>query len=177
MNRPALFLDRDGVINVDHGYVGKIKDFVFMNGVFDFLRHAQNKGYRLIVVTNQSGVGRKYYSEQDFHEVMYWMIAELRKESIAIDGYYGCYYHDVAEDERYRRGSFFRKPNPGMIMDAAIQHRIDINRSIMIGDKKSDMLAAAAAGIPKRIWVSDDAIGGELGQVVPDLKAAQELIG
>lgn len=176
MNRPALFLDRDGVINVEKGYVGKIEDFEFMPHIFDFLHHARNKGYRLIVITNQSGVGRQYYSAEDFHTLMYWMIGELRKENIDIDGYYGCYYHDIAEDERYRRGSYYRKPNPGMILDAALQHRIDLSRSIMIGDKKTDMLAASAAGIPQRIWISDDVVGGELGTVVPDLQTAQELI-
>lgn len=176
MNRPALFLDRDGVINEDKGYVGRSEDFVFMPGIFDFLRDAQNKGYRLIVVTNQSGVGRKYYSAQDFTDLMYWMIAQLKKERICIDGYYGCYCHEVAEEEEYRRGSYYRKPNPGMILDASIQHRIDLTRSIMIGDKKNDMLAAAAAGISTRLWLTDNEVGGEIGTIVPDLRSAQMLL-
>lgn len=176
MKRPALFLDRDGVINVDKGYVGKIKDFVFMEGAFDFLRHAQNKGYRLIVVTNQSGVGRQYYTADDFNELMVWMIAELCKEGISIDGYYGCYFHEKAEDERYRRASYYRKPNPGMILDAAVQHNIDLSRSVMIGDKKSDMLAAQAAGVPQRLWLTDQAGDTDLGEVVYDLEMAGKLL-
>lgn len=176
MNRPALFLDRDGVINEDRGYVGRKEDFVFVPGIFDFLRHATHKGYRLIVVTNQSGVGRKYYSADDFTNLMTWMIAELCKEGINIDGYYGCYCHEVAEDKRYRRTSYFRKPNPGMILEASIQHRIDLSRSIMIGDKESDMLSAAAAGITRRLWVTKKAVDAELGTPAPNIQAAQKII-
>jgi len=176
MKRPALFLDRDGVINVEQGYVGKVEDFEFMPNIFDLLRHAQDKGYRLIVVTNQSGVGRQYYTAEDFHTLMQWMITALKKEHIVIDGYYGCYYHDIAEDERYRRSSFFRKPNPGMILDAAVQHQIDLTRSLMVGDKESDMQAAQSAGIPRRFWLTEKEEGAELATLVSDLAALQKLI-
>jgi len=176
MKKPAIFLDRDGVINEDHGYVGKKEDFIFMDGIFDFLHYVQNKGYRLIIVTNQSGVGRKYYSSEDFVNLMDWMILRLKKENIIIDGYYGCYYHDKAEDEVYKRSSFYRKPNPGMILEAAVRHNIDLEKSVMIGDKESDVLAGKAAGIPIRLWITKDKKDCDFAKIISNIKSAKELI-
>ncbi len=138
----ALFLDRDGVINLDHGYVGRVEDFEFVEGILDFIAEAQRKGYRPIVVTNQSGIGRGYYGREDFERVTEWMVARMRERGIAIDRSQIFFCPHVPGE-----GCGCRKPEPGMFREAAERFGIDLSNSWMIGDKPSDIEAARSAGV------------------------------
>jgi len=145
--RPALFLDRDGVINVDHNYVFRPAEFEFIDGIFELCRTAQGLGYLLIVITNQAGIGRGYYSEADFHLLTDWMCDAFAREDVTIDGVYFCPYHPEHGVGEYKIDSPCRKPAPGMLLQAAKELDIDLRRSVLIGDKESDIQAGMAAGV------------------------------
>ena len=145
--RRALFLDRDGVINHDAGYTSSVENFRFIDGIFDLCRAASRSDYQLIVVTNQAGIGRGYYSEADFSTLTDWMCDRFRVEGAPIADVFYCPFHPEHGVGGYRKDSFDRKPNPGMLLRAAEKHGIDMARSIMIGDKDSDMQAASNAGV------------------------------
>lgn len=149
VRRRAFFLDRDGVINTDHGYVSRIGDFHFMEGIFPVLRYLSAKGYLLIVVTNQSGIGRGYYTAEDFRKLTDWMLQRLADEGIELAAVYSC-LHSPEE------GCDCRKPAPGMLLRA--ERELDLNMSVswMLGDKESDMQAAKAAGIPNRVFLGSE---------------------
>lgn len=147
MSRLALFLDRDGVINVDHGYVHKPEDVEFVDGIFDLVATAKEAGYLVVVVTNQAGIGRGYYSEDDFHALMDWMKARFVERGGQLDAIYFCPYHPEHGIGKYRRESDCRKPAPGMLLQAAHDLDIDLASSIFVGDKPSDMAAGQAAGV------------------------------
>ncbi|WP_201354029.1 D-glycero-beta-D-manno-heptose 1,7-bisphosphate 7-phosphatase [Hydrogenimonas urashimensis] len=146
--RKALFLDRDGVINVDHGYVSRIEDFEFVDGILAFVKKAQKKGYLPVIVTNQSGIGRGYYSEEDFEKLTTWMIEKMREAGIDItrEQVFSC-PHDPAA------GCDCRKPMPGMFLAAQKRFGIDMAQSWMIGDKPSDVEAAKRAGVGHTLLV------------------------
>lgn len=146
----ALFLDRDGVINHDSGYTSSAENFQFIDGIFDLCGAAKRAGYVLIVVTNQAGIGRGYYSEQDFLLLTGWMRERFEEKDAAITDVFHCPYHPENGVGYYKRDSFDRKPNPGMLLRAAEKHRLDMGNSIMIGDKDSDMQAASKAGVGLR---------------------------
>lgn len=145
--RPALFLDRDGVINVDHDYVIKPENFLFIDGVFDLCREAKRLGYWIFVVTNQAGIGRGYYSETDFHRLTEWMCGVFRSEGAEIDGVYFCPFHPEYGVGDYKMDSECRKPKPGMIVQAAREYEVDLCRSVLVGDKGSDIQAGLTAGV------------------------------
>ncbi|MBU1657505.1 D-glycero-beta-D-manno-heptose 1,7-bisphosphate 7-phosphatase [bacterium] len=138
----ALFLDRDGVINVEIDYLYRIEDFEFIEGIFELCRHYQNLGYLIIVVTNQSGIARKYYNESDFSSLTSWMIQEFYKHGIIINKVYFCPHHPDISGECY-----CRKPKAGMLLDAQKEFNIDLDDSILIGDKERDIDAALKAGL------------------------------
>jgi D-glycero-D-manno-heptose 1,7-bisphosphate phosphatase len=146
----ALFLDRDGVINHDLGYTSSTDNFRFIEGIFDICRAAKRLGYLLIVVTNQAGIGRGYYTEQDFLTLTEWMRERFEDEGAPITDVFHCPYHPENGVGHYKRDSFDRKPNPGMLLRAAKNYGFDLGRSIMIGDKDSDMQAAIKAGVGVR---------------------------
>jgi D-glycero-D-manno-heptose 1,7-bisphosphate phosphatase len=146
MNK-ALFLDRDGVINVDHGYVYKAIDFDFIDGIFDLVKRANEQGYKVIVVTNQSGIGRGMYTESDFVELSKWMVSKFAQHGAIINDVLYCPHHPKAELEQYKKVCACRKPNSGMLNTAAAQHNISLTNSIMVGDKLSDVEAAIKAGL------------------------------
>ena len=135
----ALFLDRDGVINVDTGYLHKPKDCIFIDGITELLKTAKDLGYLNIVVTNQAGIGRGYYSENEFQTFMNWMNTSLGN---LIDDYFFCPFHPEHGIGAYKQDSWDRKPNPGMFEKAIKKHNISPLRSIMIGDNLSDIEAA-----------------------------------
>lgn len=147
MKRKALLLDRDGVINVDHGFVGQLDRFSFIPEIFDLLRRAQDCGYRLAVVTNQSGVARGLYTLDDFETVNRAMLEGFAARGVHLDLVLACFYHPEGLEPSLRRTSFWRKPDPGMILEAALKLDLDLGRSLMIGDKTADMLTAQAAGV------------------------------
>lgn len=149
----ALFLDRDGIINVEKNYVYKIEEFKFIDGVFDTLKFFQDRGYLLIIITNQSGIGRGYYTEEDFHVLNDWMIQEFEKRGVNITKVYYSPFHSEYGIEKYKRDSFCRKPNPGMILQAKEEFDIDLTESILIGDKETDIEAGINAGLKINILV------------------------
>ena len=152
----AVFLDRDGVINVDSGYVGNWDSFVFLPGVIDAMRAFCEAGYALVIVTNQSGIGRGFYTEADFKDLTERMLEELSREGVAVSGVYFCPHLPEATLPKYRKTCDCRKPKPGLIHQARDELNIDLTRSAMVGDKTSDMQAAVAAGIPHRYHVVSD---------------------
>ena len=135
----ALFLDRDGTINVDYGYVYQVENFEFINGIFDLCQKAQEKGYLIIVITNQSGIARGYYTHEDFHHLNKFMIDEFAKRSINITDVFYC---PDLDGER-------RKPNCGMFIEAKEKYNLDMKTSISLGDKERDIEAAKKAGVGK----------------------------
>ena len=143
----AVFFDRDGVINIDKSYLYKIKDFEFCDGIFDLMNYLKSLGYKFFIVTNQSGIARGYYSEEDFKRLTLWMINEFKKNSITIEKVYYCPH---APDDKCE----CRKPKPTMIKDALLSYDIDPVLSWMIGDKISDIKAADNAGITNTILLS-----------------------
>lgn len=147
MTTPALFLDRDGVINVDRGYVHRIEDFEFIDGIFELCRCAKALGYKLVVATNQAGIGRGLYTEEQFHALTDWMKARFAEEGAALDGVYFCPTHPTAGIGAFRVESTFRKPGPGMLLQAARELDIQLAKSMMLGDKTSDRAAARNAGV------------------------------
>ncbi len=147
MKRRALLLDRDGVINVDHGYVGHRDQFEFVPGVFSFLRSAEDLGFRLAIATNQSGVARGFYTAEDFARLTTWMLGELAAQKINIDLVLACFEHRDGQVPPFVRQSFWRKPNPGMILEVTQRLRCEPARSAFLGDTVSDMKAGQAAGI------------------------------
>ncbi len=156
MAQKVAFLDRDGVINIDHAYVHKIEDFSFVDGALDAARQLVDAGFTLVIVTNQSGIGRGYYTEEDFWQLTDWMKAEFAKAGAPIAAVYFCPHHPEKALEPYRMMCECRKPAPGMLLKAKDALDIDMAQSVMFGDKSSDMKAAIAAGVPTRILVGTD---------------------
>jgi D-glycero-D-manno-heptose 1,7-bisphosphate phosphatase len=138
----ALFLDRDGVINVEKDYLYKIDDFEFVDGIVELCRYYQDNGYKIFVVTNQSGIARGYYSDDDFAKLSEWMIKEFAKYGIDITKVYYCPHHPDISGE-----CECRKPKPKMLLDAKKEFDLDMKNSIMIGDKQRDIEAAINAGV------------------------------
>lgn len=152
----ALFLDRDGVVNTDKGYVGHIADFEFIPGVFEALRLAQQHGYLLFVVTNQAGIARGFYTEEDYFRLTHWMLEQFQNEGITVTQVYHCPYHKDGVVPQFTGESDFRKPNPGMIVLASQEHDVTLSQSVLIGDKESDIEAGIRAGLSRMILVSLD---------------------
>ena len=151
MSYSAVFLDRDGVINQNHGYVHKCGDFDFIDGIFDLVREAYQQHYKIIVITNQAGIARGYYTEEQFHQITEWMCQHFSDAGAPIDKVYFSPYHPPAGLGRYLKDDVSRKPRPGMILQAQRDFTIDLGRSVLIGDKVSDILAGIAAGVGKNL--------------------------
>jgi D-glycero-D-manno-heptose 1,7-bisphosphate phosphatase len=147
MSRRALFLDRDGIINHDTGYCHQPEDFVFRNGIFDLCGAAAARGMSLVVVTNQAGIGRGYYTEADFLILNLWMEQAFAARGITLTGVEFCPDHPVHGIGPYRRENPRRKPGPGMIVDACARFQLDPAPSVMLGDRATDMQAGRAAGV------------------------------
>ena len=154
----VAFLDRDGVINVDYGYVVIQEQFEFVDGVFTVCRLLRDLGYELIVVTNQSGIARGYYSEQDFLDLTAWMCEQFNRQGVPLLDVFYCPHHPQAAILNYRQNCRCRKPAPGMIEQACQKYPIDLQRSIMIGDQISDLQAAQAGGVSKFYLLSNELV-------------------
>ncbi|HEX3501158.1 MAG TPA: HAD family hydrolase [Stellaceae bacterium] len=175
----GLLLDRDGVINHDTGYVGRIADCRFVDGIFTLTREFAARGFTIVIVTNQSGIGRGYYSEADFAELMGWMRGEFARQGVEIAAVYHCPDHPTEGLGAYRRDNPWRKPAPGMFLQAAADLSLDMAGSWTIGDKPSDIVAGRAAGIGTLVLLDPTSAAarqdGDLW-VVPDLAAVTELL-
>lgn len=155
MMNKAVFLDRDGTINVDKGYVYKIDDFEFISGTIEAIKKLNDNGYLVIVVTNQSGVARGYYTEEDIHKLHVYINRELQKYGAHIDKYYYCPHHPDYGNELYKKQCDCRKPKTGMIDQAIKDFNIDRKKSFMIGNKISDIQAGLSAKLKYTYKVSD----------------------
>ena len=129
MNK-ALFLDRDGVINIEKNYLYKISDFEFIDGVFETCLYFQSKNYKLIIITNQAGIAKGIYTDDDFHILNNWMLAEFKKKKIYINKVYYCPHHP-----KFSENYDCRKPNPYFVLKAKKNFNLDLSKSILVGDK------------------------------------------
>lgn len=145
--KPAVFLDRDGVLNVDTGYVHRPEEFIWVEGAKEAIKYLNDQGYLVIVVTNQAGVARGYYTERDVHHLHTWINEELALVGAHIDAFYYCPHHAQAGKGAYAVDCGCRKPAPGLLLRALQEWEIDIDKSFMVGDKLSDLEAAEGAGI------------------------------
>ncbi|MBL0899445.1 MAG: HAD-IIIA family hydrolase [Reyranella sp.] len=152
LRRPAVFLDRDGVLNHDDNYVHRPEQVRWVEGAIDAVRWLNDAGYYVFVVTNQAGVARGLYGEEDVRLLHGWMQDELRRAGAHVDGFEYCPYHPQGTVDAYRRASEFRKPGPGMILKLKKDWGIDEAGSLLIGDRDTDLQAAAAAGIPGHLF-------------------------
>ena len=155
----AIFLDRDGTINVDKAYVYKITDFEFLPGVKEALVLLRRTGYRLIIVTNQSGVARGYYTEDDVRTLHNWLRETLAREGADVAGIYYCPHHPEARIEAYRRKCGCRKPGLDLFYKAASDLGLDIDRSIAVGDRVRDLEICRHSGC--RGYLVGDREGGK----------------
>lgn len=178
--KPAVFLDRDGVINPDRGFVGDLTRFEFLPGVPGALQALRRQGFLLVLVTNQSGIARGYYSEADFFRICAYMQQVLALHDAAFDKICYCPHHPEALLPRYRKACNCRKPAPGMLFRAAQELGIDLGASVMIGDRLGDLQAAENAGVPLRILAGGQpeamAAVPPAAYVCADLKAAAEFL-
>lgn len=143
----AVFFDRDGVLNVDHGYTYRAEDFQWMPGAVETVKYFNEHNYLVIVITNQSGVARGYYTEADVNALHEYMNVELKKQGAHIDSFYYCPHHPEGKIAKYKVKCNCRKPAPGMLRQAMEEWPISKEGSLVIGDKPSDVLAAEAAGM------------------------------
>jgi len=146
-SRPALFLDRDGVINIDHGYVHRPEQVTFCDGIFALVAAARALGMAVVVVTNQAGIGRGLYTEADFTALCDWMHGCFVEAGAPLDRIYHCPYHPEHGVGAYRRESDWRKPGPGMLLQAAVDLTLDLRASMLVGDNETDIHAGIAAGL------------------------------
>ena len=150
--RPAVFLDRDGVLNVDHGYVGSRDRFTWVEGALEAIRYATQSGWHVFIVTNQSGVARGAYDETAVQDLLAWIGDEARRAGGTIDDVRYCPYHPDATVEAYRQAHPWRKPLPGMLLDLIEKWALDPARAVMVGDQDTDMQAADAAGVAGHLF-------------------------
>ena len=161
MKNYALFLDRDGVVNIDYGYVSSSDCFHFHDGIFDLVLAANQSNYLTVIVTNQSGIGRGLYSHEEYFFLNSWMKNKFISKGCRIDAVYFCPYHPKKGIGIYKRESKYRKPNPGMFFLAEKDLNIDLNKSIMVGNSLDDIKAANAAGISKVFLFNNNKISNE----------------
>ena len=167
MKNKALFLDRDGVINIDRQYVYQIEKFEFVPGIFDLCQTAQQLGYKLIIITNQSGIDLGYYTVQDFEQVSAYMLGEFEKRQIHIDELYWCQFMQ----------SIDHKPYPGLFIKAKYKYDLDMKASFSIGDKETDISAGVNAGVGTNILFGmPSKHGTQADKVVSDLSEVRQMI-
>jgi D-glycero-D-manno-heptose 1,7-bisphosphate phosphatase len=154
--KPAVFLDRDGVLNRDFGHVGSPDRFEWMPGALSAVRRLNETGYYVFLISNQAGVARGLYNERHVQHLHQWMQRALRTEGAHLDDIRYCPDHPEALELRYKRSSGWRKPEPGMILDLIRAWPLDLERSFVVGDKETDMEAARRAGVPGFLYSGGD---------------------
>ena len=162
--RPAAFIDRDGVLNVDHGYVFRVQDFQWLPGAIDALGQLQRAGHALVVITNQSGVARGLYTLDDVERLHVHLRAELQAHGVQLTGIYACPHHPDGVVPEYSLNCACRKPMPGMIEQAAREHGLDLAASWLFGDKASDIEAGRRAGVGRCWLICTGSTGGTAGE-------------
>jgi|TARA_B110000305_G_scaffold227188_1_gene275592 D,D-heptose 1,7-bisphosphate phosphatase len=177
MNK-ALFVDRDGVLNQDTGYTYKISDLVILEGVIEGLKFFQDQGYLIIIITNQSGIARGFFTPKDLANFMNKMCEIFESNQIYIRDYYFCPHHFSGSIKKYAQSCNCRKPNTGMIISAAKKYDIDLSKSVLIGDKESDILAGKNSGIFTNLLILDDFLpeGSQACATAKDLVQAASII-
>jgi D-glycero-D-manno-heptose 1,7-bisphosphate phosphatase len=156
LKRPAIFFDRDGVLNHDDDYVGSIDRFRWIEGAQEAVKLANDRGYYVFVVTNQAGVARGFYGEENVRALHQWIGAELRECGAWVDDWRYCPFHVEATVDAYRQAHPWRKPEPGMLLDLIEHWPVDLERSLLIGDQPSDIAAGRAAGIRSEQFTGGD---------------------
>jgi D-glycero-D-manno-heptose 1,7-bisphosphate phosphatase len=171
----ALFLDRDGVINEEVGYLHAAEEVRWVEGIFELCRVAVGLGYRLVVVTNQAGIARGLYTEGDFEVLTAWMLEEFVKRGVALDAVYFCPFHPEGKG-KYKREHEDRKPGTGMLRRAAKDLGVELGASVMVGDRCTDIIAANAAGLRTAFLLEGTEMGGCKGEfkTVKTLQQVQE---
>lgn len=154
--QPVAFLDRDGVVNADKGYVHLIDQFEWMPGAIEAVKFLNGAGYAVAVVTNQSGIGRGLYGEEEFMFLTLWMLNEVERAGGHIDAVYYCPHHPDSENEEYKAACRARKPGPGMLERAECDFHVDKRRSFLVGNRDSDLGAAQAFGIDGFLYEDGD---------------------
>nr|ADA82647.1 D,D-heptose 1,7-bisphosphate phosphatase [Candidatus Blochmannia vicinus] len=149
----AIFMDRDGTINVDKSYVHNINNFFFIENVIDAMIILKKMNFFLIIVTNQSGIARGLFTKNDFLLLTKWMIFYLKLYHVHIDAIYFCPHHSKGIVKKFKQTCLCRKPNPGMLLDAKQRFNINMTNSYMVGDTENDMLAGQSAGIGTNVLV------------------------
>lgn len=162
MSRKALILDRDGVVNREVGYLSRPEDVDWVPGIWELCRAARDAGFVIALVTNQSGIARGLYSEEQFNSLMRWMGEQFAAEGVAMAAYYYCPHHPEHGVGEYKRECVDRKPGPGMLLRAARELDLDLAASVMVGDRCSDVGAANAAGVG-RVFLLSGTEAGECG--------------
>lgn len=166
LGRRALFLDRDGVINIDHGYVCSSERTDWVDGIFEVCAKAQSLGYRLIVVTNQAGIARGYYSELDLLAYTRWVHSSFLKRGVRLEATIYCPHHPTSGEGHLRTVCNCRKPAPGMLRTAQVLLGIDLSESALIGDRPTDIEAGYAAGIGRLYQLGSSQAGLAPGTIV-----------
>ncbi len=169
----TIFLDRDGVINEEINYLYQIENFKFIDGVFEACLHFQKLNYKIIIVSNQSGIARGYYSENDYKRLTTWMLDQFCQKNISV---LDTFYCPHGPDSKCN----CRKPKPGMLIDAKYKHNIIMEESWMIGDKETDISAANIAGIKKTILVKsgheNDELNSNARHIINSIKESIDVI-
>lgn len=179
-DRRAAFIDRDGVLNIDRGYVYRVEDFEWLPGAVQALQELQAAGHALVVVTNQSGIARGMYTQTDLDVLHRFMEDDLLRRGVRLNGIYACPHHPQAVVETYRQDCECRKPRPGLILRAIAEHGLDPSQSCLFGDKPSDIEAGRAAGVG-RCWMiggaTSEAAAGADGRADSLAKAVSAHLG
>lgn len=170
VGRKALFVDRDGVVNEDRGYVHRAEDFVVLPGVIDALRLAREFGYLVVVVTNQAGIARGYYGLEAVDELHRHMVALFASQGVSVDGIYICPHHVMGIMPEYAVACECRKPRPGMILRAARDLDVDVAESLLVGDKPSDIEAGLAACVGKNCLIRKSSAASSIPAGLPYLE-------